>query len=379
VKGSRAARPARRHGAIVTAVLAVICACLIPWTATTVPAGAADARDFDPGYIISDRVFYDSSAMSESQVQQFLNAQGAQCAGGAMPCLKNYSMTTTAKPAENLLCNGYSGGTVESAARIIVSVGQSCGINPQVLIVLLQKEQSLITATAPTTTMYRSATGYGCPDTAPCDAQYYGFFNQVYQAARQFKLYARSPTSYGHIAGRTNNILFNPNAACGAAPVFIVNQATAGLYNYTPYQPNAAALNNLYGTGDGCSTYGNRNFWRMFTDWFGAATNRAPIGTVDSFVTSVGSITVSGWALDPDTANPIAVHIYTDSTIVAAIPAAQPRPDVDAAYRNGPNHGFAAALAVPPGPHTICAYAIDSNGNGPNPSIGCTTITVPTA
>ena len=25
--------------------------------------------------------------------------------------------------------------------------------------------------------------GYGCPDTAACDAQYYGFFNQVYSAA----------------------------------------------------------------------------------------------------------------------------------------------------------------------------------------------------
>ncbi|MBC7404826.1 MAG: hypothetical protein H7252_03970 [Cytophaga sp.] len=50
------------------------------------------------------------------------------------------------------------------------------------------------------------------------------------------------------------------------------NQATAGLYNYTPYQPNTAALANLYGTGDSCSAYGNRNFWRMFYDWFGSTT-----------------------------------------------------------------------------------------------------------
>jgi hypothetical protein len=51
--------------------------------------------------------------------------------------------------------------------------------------------------------------------------------------------------------------------------VFIENQATAGLYNYTPYTPNDAALNNMYGTGDACSSYGNRNFWRIYTDWFG--------------------------------------------------------------------------------------------------------------
>jgi hypothetical protein len=66
------------------------------------------------------------------------------------------------------------------------------------------------------------------------------------------------------------NIQYNPNAGCGSGTVYIQNQATAGLYNYTPYQPNPAALNNLYGTGDGCSAYGNRNFWRMFNDWFGS-------------------------------------------------------------------------------------------------------------
>jgi hypothetical protein len=53
--------------------------------------------------------------------------------------------------------------------------------------------------------------------------------------------------------------------------LFIENSATAALYNYTPYQPNQAALNNLYGTGDGCSAYGNRNFWRIFNDWFGSS------------------------------------------------------------------------------------------------------------
>jgi len=47
------------------------------------------------------------------------------------------------------------------------------------------------------------------------------------------------------------------------------NAATAALYNYTPYQPNKAALDNLYGSGNSCSAYGNRNFWRMYNDWFG--------------------------------------------------------------------------------------------------------------
>ena len=33
--------------------------------------------------------------------------------------------------------------------------------------------------------------------------------------------------------------------------VFIQSKANAALYTYTPYQPNAAALNNMYSTGDG--------------------------------------------------------------------------------------------------------------------------------
>lgn len=65
-------------------------------------------------------------------------------------------------------------------------------------------------------------------------------------------------------------IRWSPNGACGGDNVNIVNRATAALYSYTPYQPNQAALNNLYGTGDGCSAYGNRNFWRDFNNWFGS-------------------------------------------------------------------------------------------------------------
>ncbi|MCA9330031.1 hypothetical protein KDA11_05255, partial [Candidatus Saccharibacteria bacterium] len=44
-------------------------------------------------------------------------------------------------------------------------------------------------------------------------------------------------------------------------------------------QPNSAALNNLRGTGNSCSAYGNRNFWRLYNDWFGS-TNAGYVGYV---------------------------------------------------------------------------------------------------
>lgn len=232
-------------------------------------AQAADARLFDPGNIISDASFFDGGAMSAPAVQAFLDSKVPTCRSG-YTCLKNYSQATTSRVAEAGRCNAYQGAPNESAATIIARVGIACGISQKAMIVLLEKEQGLITDTWPSDRQYRSATGYGCPDTADCDAAYYGFFNQVYMAALQFKRYAANPTGWNHIAGRVNNIRYHPNAACGSSAVLIKNQATAGLYNYTPYQPNASALANLYGSGDACGAYGNRNFWRMYTDWFGS-------------------------------------------------------------------------------------------------------------
>jgi len=253
---------------------------------------ALSGHEFRAGNIISDSTFFSGSTMTIGEIQRFLDAKVPTCdtygtkssgragyptradwgrANGAAPpyvCLKDYRQNTPTRPAESGLCKGYTAASNQTAAEIIYYVSESCGINAKALVVLLQKEQSLITDDWPWPIQYRSATGYGCPDTAPCDAEYYGFFNQVYAAARQFKHYNQG--GYNHKAYMNNYIRYNPNAACGGSTVYIQNQATAGLYNYTPYQPNQAALNNLYGTGDSCSAYGNRNFWRLFNDWFGS-------------------------------------------------------------------------------------------------------------
>jgi hypothetical protein len=173
-----------------------------------------------------------------------------------------------------------------------------------------------------------------------------------------------------------NNVRYNPNAACGTSPVYIQNQATVNLYNYTPYQPNAAALAAGYGTGDSCSAYGNRNFWNFFTDWFGPTTQRAPIGSLDSVTGAPpGMVTVRGWTLDPDTISSIRVHVYIDGRAVASLAASGSRPDVGRIYRRGSDHGFAGSIPAAIGRHEVCVYAIDSAGRG-NPLIGCKSVTV---
>ena len=286
--------PRQRRIAAVVAVWACALGLLIaapialPATLSPAPsAQAANAADWNPGNIIDDSVFYDGNAMGSPEIQAFMERQVRNCQSG-YTCVKDYRQNTDNRPVDKY-CNGYSGAPNESASTIIDKVARSCGISQKALLVLLQKEQGLITSTAPSSWNYSAATGQGCPDTAPCDAATAGFFYQVYYAARQFEVYRLNPTWWGYQSGRWNNILYNPNGGCGTQRVFIENAATAGLYIYTPYVPNQAALNNLYGTGDGCSAYGNRNFWRTFTDWFGS-TRVAPIVPkygVDSSVVAV--------------------------------------------------------------------------------------------
>lgn len=261
----------RRIGAV-AAVVAILAGLLTGFQVVgrAEPANAAVGSDFNAGYIISDAQMYNGTAMTASQVQQFLLGQVPTCASGST-CLINYAQATPSMPASSY-CAAYQGASSESAATIIAKVGAACNISQEALLTLLQKEQSLVTSLSPTSTAFAQATGFACPDSTGCNPSYSGFFYQVYDAARQFQVYRALPASFNYQAGRSNNILYNPNPACGSSSVFIQNAATAGLYDYTPYQPDAAALANLYGTGDSCSSYGNRNFWRIYSDWFGSPT-----------------------------------------------------------------------------------------------------------
>lgn len=293
------------------------------WTMPST-ASALNGSQFSAGRIIDDVVFYNSNAMTANQIQTLLNSKLPSCdtngtksysyhyrasplrindsrdpwvtttravygqrvkqrdgdwKGSAAPysCLRDFKMDTVDIPPESGLCSGYIGANNETAAQIIYKASKSCGINPQVMLVTLQKEQSLVTDDWPWGVQLKKATGVDCPDNPPsnwapynCKPSSLGFFKQVYYSAHRFKWYRLNADNYQYRAGRNNTIYWHPNTGCGTSNVYIQNQATAALYIYTPYRPNQAALNNLYGTGDSCSSYGNRNFWRMFNDWFGS-------------------------------------------------------------------------------------------------------------
>lgn len=233
-------------------------------------SSALSGSEFNPGRIIDDAVFFNGNAMSVGEIQNFLNSKvtcdtnGTKMTGGVtraqyaasrgvpttFTCLPQYRENIT-NHQNNIGNPSYSPAGSISAAEIIKKVSAEHGVSSKALIVLLQKEQALVTDEWPFPRQYQIATGYGCPDTAPCDDQYYGFYNQVNKAAYQFKRYVNNASNYRYKAGQNNSVYWHPNAACGTSNVYIENGATAALYNYTPYRPNDAALNNLYGSGDG--------------------------------------------------------------------------------------------------------------------------------
>jgi hypothetical protein len=91
--------------------------------------------------------------------------------------------------------------------------------------------------------------------------------------------------------------------------------------------------------------------------------SKSPFGVLDSLTVGKGTITVGGWALDPETTSPIQVHVYVGGQGTALV-ADKPRPDVDAAYGKGPNHGFSATLAAAPGVQQVLVYAINVGVGG---------------
>lgn len=123
------------------------------------------------------------------------------------------------------------------------------------------------------------------------------------------------------------------------------------------------------------SAAGLRSSWFAVT----GVTGVDPVGNLDVVSTGpAGTVTVSGWAADPDAPrSALSVHVYVDGVARAAVVADGSRPDVGAAYPElGPAHGFTRSVTVPAASsYRVCAYGIDV-GAGTNALLGCRTVTV---
>lgn len=119
------------------------------------PAGAA----FTANNLIDDFTFDDTTSMTASQIDAWLNSNFPNSCistnhGFAAPDPTGYSPST-----------GFTYGGPVSAGRVIYDAAAAYGLNPQVLLTTLQKEESLVDGSAGCSTLRISASvGYGCPD-----------------------------------------------------------------------------------------------------------------------------------------------------------------------------------------------------------------------
>jgi hypothetical protein len=100
-----------------------------------------------------------------------------------------------------------------------------------------------------------------------------------------------------------------------------------------------------------------------------------PIGTVENVAGGSGTVTVSGWAYDPNaSAASSSVQISIDGAAVT-IYADQARPDIDASQHITGQHGYSATLPATPGQHTVTVTLMNT-GPGQSVTLSSTTVTV---
>jgi SpoIID/LytB domain protein len=101
-----------------------------------------------------------------------------------------------------------------------------------------------------------------------------------------------------------------------------------------------------------------------------------PFGSLDVATGTPDGVFVAGWAIDPDVADPIGVHVYVDGAATPLV-ADQGRADIAAVFpAYGAPHGFSALIPADPGTHRVCAYGLNV-GAGGNSLLSCRNVTVP--
>jgi peptidoglycan hydrolase CwlO-like protein len=176
------------------------------------PPGVA----FNPNTVISDAKYHASGSMSLAQIQGFLNAQSGS--------LKSYSTRDHA-------------GVVKSTAQMIADAAGAWGISPKVILVTMQKEQSLLSDASPSQRALDWALGCGKMDGSTL-SQYQGFGNQIWFGAR-----ALSSNATHWSQGISISI--------DGSAVYPSNGATHAQYRYTPH------------------FHGVKLFWSLYWRYFG--------------------------------------------------------------------------------------------------------------
>ncbi len=239
---------------------------------------------YEGGKLIDNAAFLNSSSMSKTDIQNFLASKGSGLASRSF-VLNCYGADS--KERQWYTAAGAPCDQNVPASHIIYYAAQIYGINPQVVLATLQKEQSLVTSPNPTDWQINQAMGYGCPTSGGCGAS--TFFYQIDSGTWVLRYHyerARGNNSWwnqssGWVCG-TAKAYYTPNLYPGQNVTFIDedgvayrtlylhNAATSSFYCYTPHTyNNPQGLYGLpaYGTTGRYYT-GSYNFVKFFELWF---------------------------------------------------------------------------------------------------------------
>jgi len=272
---------------------------------------------FNPNRILEDSEMFNYDDMGLTEIQNFLGNKGSY--------LANYSTLNAhgdVKTAAEIIYDATHKNY--DCWRIILSDNptetekkakcrQVTTINPKLILVTLEKEESLITLNPSDTRIpirLNLAMGYDIPDgklgCTPYD-RFCSFGKQINSASLQFLAYMNEPEFYNFQVGQTyiakdqygklksiakaindgdyNSIMASPNHVI----VTPQNKATAALYNYTPhvfngnynfytlwnkYFPETSGISRIYPSGSVIKALDNPQVWliengykRLFNNW----------------------------------------------------------------------------------------------------------------
>lgn len=238
---------------------------------------------FNPSILIPDAAFADTKTfVGPEGIQRFLESKGSVLANTSPDFLVKLSEPSDVALKTSLGDPNPNAGRLRTAAEIIWAASQASGLNPQVILVTLNKEQGLITSKHAPDRLQRAlnhAMGFDCPDSSGCGNLFPGFYyqlmgnvdtegNRYLGAAKSLMKSFNTPSGRGPtIAGaaakvgdsiQIANTLGDYENIFANQIVTLGNRATAALYRYTPHVFN-----------------GNYNFWKFFKAWF-----RYPNGTL---------------------------------------------------------------------------------------------------
>lgn len=240
-------------------------------------AFALDVRsDFNPSILIADATFSDTQTFGGPEgIQRFLLSKQSILANTSPDFLAKLHEPSDASLKQALSDPGFAMGRFRTAAELIWDASRVSGLNPQVILVTLQKEQGLISNSIDPNRVQRAldhAMGFGCPDATGCGNLFPGFYYQLFGnvdiegnrylgATKSLMKSFATPNGRGPDIGGVpskvgdtiliENTVGDYTGILKQQVVTLGNRASAALYRYTPHVFN-----------------GNYNFWKFFKSWF---------------------------------------------------------------------------------------------------------------